>query len=532
MAPVVDKAVMTLGVRLTVRRKLTGLTLLGLTVAAVVGLIGIRGESSLSVLNAQSRSQNFEPMAAMTSIKDAELVAQMAVGAAAVRQMTADQAATQDQDANSQFDEALNKLLSAHMNGGEGPLITAVANDWKALTAAISQTLSAVRTGTVPASARAPLDAASKAMEADSNKLTDTMDTDSAADQQSSHSAYRGTVTSTIVVLVLGMLLLAALGWLIIRSIVRPLSGAVRALRRVADRDYTGTMPVRSDDEIGELATAFNAAIGDVRDAMQTIGDNARRITDHSQQMAEGAAAVETNSAQSSQQALAASDAVTDVNASVQSVAAGAEEMSASITEIARNSTEAARVATSAVDVAGETTATVSRLGDSSAEIGDVVKVITAIAEQTNLLALNATIEAARAGESGKGFAVVASEVKDLAQETARATGDIAARVASIQADTSAATEAISRVTGIIEQISSYQTTIASAVEEQTATTSEMTRSVQDAAGGVSRIVGAVGDVARAATATADGARVGRQSAAEMDSVAAELSGLVARFRI
>ena len=147
MTSVVDKAAVALGVRLTVRRKLIGLTVLGLVVAAVVGVIGIRGESGLSVLNEQGRSQSFQPMSAMAAVKDAELVAQMAVAAAVNGQLTADQAAAQLQGGNSEFDDAFNPLQAAHMNGGEGPEITVVGNDWKALTAAISQTLSRVGAG-------------------------------------------------------------------------------------------------------------------------------------------------------------------------------------------------------------------------------------------------------------------------------------------------------------------------------------------------------------------------------------------------
>ncbi len=149
-----------------------------------------------------------------------------------------------------------------------------------------------------------------------------------------------------------------------------------------------------------------------------------------------------------------------------------------------------------------ETNATVSSLGESSAEIGNVVKVITSIAEQTNLLALNATIEAARAGEAGKGFAVVANEVKELAQETARATEDIARRVEAIQSDTTGAVDAINRISAIIERINDFQTTISSAVEEQTATTAEMSRNVTEASTGAVQIAKNIAGVAQAARDT------------------------------
>jgi methyl-accepting chemotaxis protein len=173
-----------------------------------------------------------------------------------------------------------------------------------------------------------------------------------------------------------------------------------------------------------------------------------------------------------------------EVSAKVATVATGTDEMALSIREISVNASEAAGVAADAMSVAAETTQTITRLGESSAEIGNVIKVITGIAAQTNLLALNATIEAARAGEAGKGFAVVASEVKDFAQETAKATEDIGRRVAAIQSDTAVAVavEAISRISSVIERVHGFQTTIASAVEEQNATTNEMGRNVAQAA--------------------------------------------------
>jgi methyl-accepting chemotaxis protein len=158
-------------------------------------------------------------------------------------------------------------------------------------------------------------------------------------------------------------------------------------------------------------------------------------------------------------------------------------------------------VAASAVETARTTSATVAKLGESSTEIGNVLEVITSIAEQTNLLALNATIEAPRAGEAGKGFAVVANEVKELAQETARATEDIARRVEAIQADTGSATDAIASISEIIDRINDYQSAIATAAEEQTATTQEMSRSVGEVASGATAISSTVDGLASAADA-------------------------------
>jgi methyl-accepting chemotaxis protein len=184
------------------------------------------------------------------------------------------------------------------------------------------------------------------------------------------------------------------------------------------------------------------------------------------------------------------------------------------------------------VDVAQSANTTVAKLGVSSAEVGNIVKVITSIAEQTNLLALNATIEAARAGEAGKGFAVVASEVKDLAQETAKATEEISGRIQAIQTDTSAAVEAIGQIAEVIERINAYSDTIASAVEEQTATTSEIGRSVAEAATGSTSIAENITGVASAAQNTNAGVGESRRTSDELARLASELQSLVAQFRV
>ncbi len=204
--------------------------------------------------------------------------------------------------------------------------------------------------------------------------------------------------------------------------------------------------------------------------------------------------------------------------------------MSASIREIATNATDAADIAARAVQAAADASTTMATLGASSAEIGAVIKSISSIASQTNLLALNATIEAARAGEAGKGFAVVASEVKDLAQETSSATEDIVGRIDAIQADTRAAVEVIAQISTIIRRINDTQSTTASALEEQTATTNEMSRNVNEAAVGSSEIAYTIAGVAAAATLTTEGVARTLASGVELSTMSIELTEMISRF--
>jgi methyl-accepting chemotaxis protein len=254
-----------------------------------------------------------------------------------------------------------------------------------------------------------------------------------------------------------------------------------------------------------------------------TLAGSAQELTSVSQQMA-------SNSEETASQASVVSAAAEQVSRNVGTVASAAEEMQASIREIAKSANEAARVATAAVKVADKTNATVSKLGESSAEIGNVIKVITSIAQQTNLLALNATIEAARAGEAGKGFAVVANEVKELAKQTAKATEDIGRKIEAIQSDTKGAVEAIAQIGSIISQINDIQSSIASAVEEQTATTAEISRNVGEAALGSREIAHNVTGVAQAARSTTEGASNTMASAGELARMAADLQILVTKL--
>jgi methyl-accepting chemotaxis protein len=205
--------------------------------------------------------------------------------------------------------------------------------------------------------------------------------------------------------------------------------------------------------------------------------------------------------------------------------------MGAAIREISISASQAAQVAADAVASAAAAKQIMVRLDESSGEIDTVVKAITAIAEQTNLLALNATIEAARAGETGKGFAVVAGEVKDLAQETAKATEEISRRTEVIQNDTRVAVEAISGIHEVIERINDYQNTIASAVEQQSATTNGMTQDLGRAAGGTAQISRELADVVAVTTATRAAAQTAETTAAELADISGRLNTLVSAFR-
>ena len=261
-----------------------------------------------------------------------------------------------------------------------------------------------------------------------------------------------------------------------------------------------------------------------------TINNNARMLAASSEELAAVSQQLSANAEETLAQTEVVSSAAQQVSSSAQTVAAGVEEMNSTITEISGNAQEATKVASTAVRMAEATNRTVARLGESSTEIGQVIKVITSITEQTNLLALNATIEAARAGEAGKGFAVVAHEVKELAKETARATEDVGRKIEAIQRDSKAAVEAIAQIGAIINQIHMSQTTIASAVEEQTATTNEITRNVSEAAKGSTEIARNITAVAEAARSTSEGAGQTQQLAVELSHMAAELRQFVNQF--
>jgi methyl-accepting chemotaxis protein len=352
------------------------------------------------------------------------------------------------------------------------------------------------------------------------------------AEAEEARSAYSQARTLTFVLIGLGVLVSITLAVVTARSVTRP----VRRIREVLGLVAGGDLRVRVGEiggaELGETALALDQTLDSIAGVLTLVGDSSARLGGASTQLTSVADTIAQFSVTAADQSERVVYSANEVASSVDTVATGSSQMETAIREIAHNATAAARVAGSAVQVAENTTRTVGKLGDSSQEIATVIKLINGIAEQTNLLALNATIEAARAGEAGKGFAVVASEVKELAQETARATEDISKRVEAIQADTAGAVEAIGQISAVIGEINDFQSTIAAAVEEQTATSNEMNRNVAEAASGTRDITTAINGLASGTQETNARVADAQAAATELARMSSELQEAVARFTV
>jgi len=313
-----------------------------------------------------------------------------------------------------------------------------------------------------------------------------------------------------------------------LNSKVKEILSTVKA---ASEGDLTKSINVMGKDVGGQIGEGLAKFIIDLRSNISSIAITVDKLKNASNNVSEFSLEMNSNAEETSSQANVVSAATEEVSANVHTVAGAAEEMNASIREIAKSSSEAATVASDAVGLAQNANDIVSKLGLSSGQIGEVVKVITTIADQTNLLALNATIEAARAGEAGKGFAVVANEVKELSKETAKATEDISAKIQVIQNDSKNAVEAITKISDVINQINDISNTIASAVEEQTATTNEIGRSITEVSLGTTEISQNIHGVAEAATSTSKGSQETQNQAQELSKIALELKQMVDRFK-
>jgi methyl-accepting chemotaxis protein len=348
--------------------------------------------------------------------------------------------------------------------------------------------------------------------------------------------------------------------FLIARSIVGPLTSMTRAMGLLAGGDLAVEIPGRGKaDEIGDMAKAIEVFKDNMIDTErlraeqvevearqaedrkkdmvrladqfeQAVGEIVDTVSSASGELEASAGTLTATATRAQDLSTEVASASQEATANVQAVASATEELSSSVSEIARQVQESARIASEAVGQATKTNQRVSELSKAAARIGDVVELISTIAGQTNLLALNATIEAARAGEAGRGFAVVASEVKALAEQTAKATGEIAQQVSGIQAATEESVGSIREISGTIERLSEISSTVAAAVEQQGAATQEISRNVQQAAHGTQRVSTNIGDVQRGASDTGSASSQVLSAARSLSADSNRLKQEVAKF--
>ncbi len=363
-----------------------------------------------------------------------------------------------------------------------------------------------------------------------------------------------------MVALIAAAVIIVAVAYLISRSISGPIIKSVEMAEMIAKGDLTQTLDIDQKDEIGMLSKALNMMSKNLRKMFTQIASGTQTLTAASTELSAVSDQISTNSEQAAEKsnsvAAAAEEMTTNMNsvaaateqttANIQTIVSASEEMSATINEIASNTAKGSETTSQAVQKAQEVSEKIDELGEAASQISKVTETIADISAQTNLLALNATIEAARAGESGKGFAVVAQEIKSLALQTDEATREISEKISGVQTTTTESIKAIKSIVTVINEINEIVTTVATAIEEQSATTQEISNNVSQIASGVqevnenvnqtSAVAGEVAqDITSVSQATEEvntGSQQVNISATELSKLAETLNELVGQFKI
>ncbi|MGJ5819065.1 methyl-accepting chemotaxis protein [Paludibaculum fermentans] len=313
---------------------------------------------------------------------------------------------------------------------------------------------------------------------------------------------------------------------------LKPVAEIEQVLNNLSRMDLTSRVRGEYDGEYGRIAKSLNAVCGALAQEVNNISEHTHVLAAASEEIGAVSHEMARTAEEANQRARSAASSSEQVSSNLTTAADGSREMLTSIREIARNASKAATVVRTAVAVTDSTSQKMNNLGQSSEQIGKVIKVITGIAQQTNLLALNATIEAARAGAAGKGFAVVANEVKELAKGTAKATEEVSGRIEAIQFDTKESVRAIAEIASVTSQINDISHLIASAVEEQTATTNQMGRHVTEAAEAAGAIAAEMNRLAEAVRLTSAGAKQTDTAIADLNHTVGRLQKFVDMFRV